>query len=183
MFSTLTFMQTLLAVGVVFNLIALVLIVVFYFKLTKSAHLAREQADWERKYKSKLSKQLLKKAEGQLTDLLGVYQKSLEQAAGEHFSKMADALSKQAREMALDAQREQKAIAKEMQFLVAQTVLKVEGELSEYKKDKIAKIDEQIKEIVREAAKEILGKSVTDSEQEEQVKAAVEQAKKDHFFK
>ncbi len=182
MFSTLTFIQTLLAVGVVFNLIALVLIVVFYFKVQKNMTFSHEQSLWERKFKTKLSKQLLKKLEGELTDLLGAYQKSLVAAARAHFSKMADALSKQAREMALDAQKEQAAAAKEMQFLVAQAVLKVEQELEEYKRTKMAKVDEQVGQIVTYAAKEVLGKSTSSSEQDDLVKEALEKAKQDHFF-
>ena len=57
-----------------------------------------------------------------------------------------------------------------------------EKELEQYKKDGLARIDEDLNRIVLEAARDVLGRSISLSEHEELVRSALEKAKKKRFF-
>jgi len=59
-----------------------------------------------------------------------------------------------------------------------ETKLRIEAEIGNYKKTRLEKIDEQIYNLVDEAAQEVLGKSLSLEDQEELVFRAIEKAKK-----
>ena len=71
---------------------------------------------------------------------------------------------------------------KESQYFVANMLSKVEKESEEYRKNKLGKIDEEIRQIVLSAAREVIGRAISLSEHEDLVNKALEKAKKEHIF-
>ncbi|MEK7581364.1 MAG: hypothetical protein AAB512_03715 [Patescibacteria group bacterium] len=70
----------------------------------------------------------------------------------------------------------------ESQFFVANMLSKVEKEVEVYKKNKMIKVDEEIRQIVLSAAREVIGRAISLSEHEDLVSKALERAKKDKIF-
>ena len=54
--------------------------------------------------------------------------------------------------------------------------------MDEYKKNRLIQVDEQVRDIVFRAAKEVIGRSISFSEHEDLVNKALERAKKEKIF-
>lgn len=107
---------------------------------------------------------------------------NLEKQVKGQLAKYAQEAQSSTRGIAKFVEDQQKAIARESQFLVANAFSRTQKELEQYKKDGLARIDEDLNQIVLEAARDILGRSISLSEHEELVRSALEAAKKKRFF-
>lgn len=80
------------------------------------------------------------------------------------------------------AKKQQESMIEESQVLVANSFSRIQKQLEEYKKNQLIKIDKQIREIILDSAREVLGRSISFSEHEDLVQQALEKARKDQFF-
>lgn len=180
----LTLSQELILVltSLLINLLVLSLVVVI-FVLQKRSLVQTKQ---DRLIDSRLKKKIAAKVEEKLGDKI---EKAVESATTnfdkQFRSKLLSAFDNSlhtAKDLASFSQEQQKAIASQSQFLVAQAVDRVEKELEEYKKNQLERIDQQIHQIIFAASREIIGRTISLSEHEGLVNQALERAKKDHFF-
>ncbi|OGD85489.1 hypothetical protein A3B51_03505 [Candidatus Curtissbacteria bacterium RIFCSPLOWO2_01_FULL_41_18] len=107
---------------------------------------------------------------------------NFERQVERQLAKYAQEAENSTRGIAKFVEDQQKVIARESQFLVASAFSRTQKELEQYKKDGLAKIDEDLNQIVLEAARDVLGRSISLSEHEELVRSALEKAKKKRFF-
>ena len=123
-----------------------------------------------------------KKAEEEVSRLVGSWQASLDRRIGGLFNMLQLSAGKKSQELA-DFVREQEAsIVKETQFLVAKNLEEVKGELAAYKTNQLKKIDSQINQMVSDVARKVIGRAIDLSAHQNLVIAALEQAKKEKFF-
>ena len=78
--------------------------------------------------------------------------------------------------------KQQEAITKESQYHVANMLLRAEKEVAGYKQTKLNEADQQIRDIVFRAAREVIGRSISFTEHEDLVNKALERAKKEKIF-
>ena len=65
---------------------------------------------------------------------------------------------------------------------IEEDIAKVQQDLEKYRKDRFAQIDQKVKEMAADVAKQVLGKTIDISTHEELVKSALERAKKEGFL-
>jgi len=72
--------------------------------------------------------------------------------------------------------------AKQSQFYVANMLAKIEVDAKDYRENKFKEIDQEIRQIVLAAAREVIGRAISLSEHEDLVNKALERAKRDKLF-
>src|SRR4030043_1100286 len=164
--------MTNLILGLIFVTNVLLIISVFLLltKLKKINSIIQKGPTVNRRINTKAAKCLEEKANEEFSKIVISYKKSLDAGLKKCFSDLADAASKQNRDLAVFCENQQKAITSETQYLVANNVVKVENEIENYRKDRIAAIDKQVTSAVNNLAKEILGKTIDLSTHEELVR-------------
>lgn len=164
---------------VVFVLLAafLVLGTILSFKLGKKSAAGRKLLE-----QAELNDQLKTLLEKKLADILGPIEGMLKTKTEADLSEFSKKLEKIFAATAESSQDQQKAMVREIQYLVANKFAKVQKELEEYRNSQLKKIDAQIYLIIFEASREVLGRSISRGEHEELVRKALERAKKDRFF-
>jgi len=164
------------------NLLVLLSLALLYLKIQKFQSGAKGIAGGDRRLKAKIAKDLEKKASDQLVGIINTYSQILDRETKKHFLAVADDALRQSRYLATFVQEQEKVIAKESQYLVATSVVKVQKELDEYRKAELAKINTQINSIISEVAKRVLSKTVDLSNHQELIMEALERAKADKLF-
>lgn len=71
---------------------------------------------------------------------------------------------------------------KQSQFYVANMLAKIEADAQSYRENKFKEIDQEIRQIVLAAAREVIGRAISLSEHEDLVNKALEKAKRDKLF-
>ena len=79
-------------------------------------------------------------------------------------------------------QDQQSGVVRESQFLIAKSLEKINRELDQYRKNRLVEVDDQVRQIILSAAREVLGRSISLSEHEQLVREALDKAKKDKVF-
>jgi len=136
----------------------------------------------DKKLKTKIAKQIQEEADVQLKNVLDAVSKRLEVSVNGMVGSLTESSNKQVVELANFVREQQKVIVKESQFMLASAIDKAEKELSDYKQKRQTEINVKIFEIVRLAAKEVLGKNINPNENEKLVEDAIERAKQQKFF-
>src|SRR3990167_8711354 len=144
-----------LILGVGINLAVLVLEVVIFFKVTKNK---TDKSLLDRRYKGKIAAKVEKEAAEKLSKILDAYSLALSNQTKENFRSMTDLAANQSRELSDFIKKQEEAIVKESQYLVATNVVKMEKEMENYRQGQIKKLDSKINTVLVEVSKQVLGK-------------------------
>ena len=168
-----------LILGAGINLAVLVLLAVIYFRITKSKV---DKSLPDRRYKSKIAKKVEKEAAEKLSKILEAYSVTLENQTKENFQQMTDLAVNQSRVLSDFIKKQEEAIVKESQYLVATNVLKMEKEMVSYRQNQIKSLDAKINTVIADVAKRVLGKAVDLKSHQELVIEALNKAKAENLF-
>ena len=168
-----------LILGAGINLAVLVLLAVIYFRITKSKV---DKSLPDRRYKSKIAKKVEKEAAEKLSKILDAYSLALSNQTKENFQKMTDLAVKSGKDLADFIKKQEEAIVKESQYLVATNVVKMEKEMENYRQNQIKKLDAKINTVLTDVAKQVLGKAVDLKSHQELVVEALNKAKAENIF-
>lgn len=151
-------------------------------KISRIEKLVSDEGKLERHTNRLIGKKIDKEASEKIDKFINTAYEHLELEIDKQIKSISDRASAQAEEMTNFVKDQQESIVKETQLMVANIVLKAQKEAEEYRANQIDRVESQISSIVAVAAKEVLGRVVTVTEQEDLVKQALEKAKKDRFF-
>ena len=172
-------MTTLLALTLALNIILAFLVLIAILKIAKLESLFRKP---EAHKSTKLSKNFEKKVEAEVEKLIAVAGRRIDAKLLEYFQTLVDDATRKGAELAAFAEKQQGVIVKETQFLVARDIAKLQEDIQKYRADKFAGIDQEVKNMVYEIAKQVLGKAIDVSTHEDLVKAALERARKENLL-
>ena len=136
----------------------------------------------DNRIRQKVSKKIEQLATERLDEVIKKTTTKLEAELKKHFSDLADFAANESNEMGKFIIKQQEAITKESQYHVANMLLKAEREVAKHKETKLKEVDEQVRDIVFRAAREVIGRSISFSEHEDLVNKALERAKKEKIF-
>ena len=151
-------------------------------KISKIEKLVSDEGKLERQTNRLIGKKIDKEASEKIDKFLNTAYEHLELEIDKQIRSISEKAGSQADEMTKFIREQQSSIVRESQLMVANIVMKAEKEAEGYRKNQIDRLESQISSIVASAAKEVLGKVVSTTEQEDLVKQALERAKKDRFF-
>lgn len=97
----------------------------------------------------------------------------------DHYKEMVREVNDEFRKKAAG---EVKEFGEEIDQEIASQLNKSKQEIEEYKKEKLANIDEAVVKVVKSASEEILGKAITLANHQTLITEALEKAKKEHFI-
>ena len=130
----------------------------------------------------KLSKNFEKKLEAEVEKLIEGSKKSLDAKLSLYFQTLVDDAARKGADLSAFIEKQQETIVKETQLFAARDIDKLKQDLEKYRSDKFAQIDQQVKVMVTDVAKQVLGKVIDVSTHENLVKDALERAKKEGFL-
>jgi F0F1-type ATP synthase membrane subunit b/b' len=168
--------------SLVVSLTTLVLILALLLKIKKESANEEKFLASDKHFREHLSKKIEELAESTIAQITSDSAERVERGVGKFIQELNDLSEAKSREIAAYVQKAEQEQVKESQFFVANMLTKAEKEVEEYKKNKISKVDEQIREIVISAAREVIGRAISLSEHEDLVNKALEKAKKDQIF-
>ena len=171
-------MITLLVLILVLNIILAFLVLIAILKITKIPLVKKPESAKN----TKLSKKLEKSLEAEIEKLIATAGRRIDAKLLEYFQALVDDAVKKGTELSSFIEKQQGAIVKETQFLAARDITKLREDLDRYRADKFAQIELQIKGMITNVAKQVLGKVIDVSTHEELVKAALERAKREKFM-
>ena len=171
-------MVTLLALTLALNIILAFLVLIAILKIAKIPLVKKPESAKN----AKLTKKLEIRLEGEVEKLIAAAGRRIDAKLAEYFQTLVDDAARKGTELAAFIEKAQGAIVKETQFLVARDIAKLQEDLQKYRADKFARIDQQVKDMVYEIAKQVLGKAIDVSTHEDLVKAALERAKKENLL-
>ncbi len=166
----------------VLSFLSLCMLTYLFFKMRKIMQRQQEIIELDRRISRRVSKKIEEMAADQLDDVVKQTSARLEKELKKHFGNLADFAATESNEMGKFIIKQQEAITKESQYHVANMLLKAEKEVEDYKKNRVEQVDEQVRDIVFRAAKEVIGRSISFSEHEDLVNKALERAKKEKIF-
>ncbi len=169
-------------ISLVVSLITFVLVLVLSIKIKKNAADEEKFLASDKHLRESLSKKIEELAASTISEITHDSASRVEKEVQRFIEELADLSSAKSREIAAFVQKAEQEQVKESQFFVANMLSKAEKEVEEYKKNKIGNVDEQIREIVISAAREVIGRAISLSEHEDLVNKALEKAKKDQIF-
>ena len=132
--------------------------------------------------RNKVSKKIEKIATERLDEVIKKTTSRLETELKKHFTDLSEFAAEESNEMGKFIIKQQEIITKQTQYHVANMLLKSEQEVSKYKQSKLNEVDQQVRDIVFKAAKEVIGRAISFTEHEDLVNKALERAKKDKIF-
>ena len=171
-------MVTLFVLIAVSNIILAFLVLIAILKIAKIS-LAKKP---ESAKNTRLTKKLEKSLEGEIEKLIAAFCRRIDAKLLEYFQTLTDDATKKGTELAAFIEKQQGAIVKETQFLVARDIAKLQEDLQKYRADKFAQIDREASQMVSDVAKQVLGKVIDVSTHEDLVKAALERAKTENLL-
>lgn len=172
-------MLTLLTLIAASEIILALLVFLAIVKIAKLESLFRKP---EGHKSPKLSKNFEKKVEAEVEKLIAAAGRRIDAKLSEYFQTLVDDATKKGTELAAFAEKQQGVIVKETQFLVARDIAKLQEDLQKYRADQMARIDQEVHQMVSDIAKQVLGKAIDVSTHEDLVKAALERAKKESLL-
>ena len=161
------------------NLAVLILVAVIYFKVAKGKI---DKSLLDRRYKGKIAAKVEKEAAEKLSKVLDAYSLALSNQTKENFQTMTDLAVKSGKDLADFIKKQEEAIVKESQYLVATNVVKMEKEMENYRQNQIKKLDSKINTVLVEVSKQVLGKAVDLKNHQELIIEALNKAKAENLF-
>ena len=175
-------MQALFVATLLINLAVLVILAAIFLLISKASHESKNLTHDERQMHKRVAKKIEEEAGEKLDAMIKLSSENLEREIRSQLTKLVDRADAQSREMTQFVAKQEEAIVRESQLMVANIVVKAEKEAEVYRQNQIDKVSAQINSIVASAAKEVLGRAISLSEHEDMVRQALEKAKKDKFF-
>jgi len=172
----------LIIISFVLSFVSLSMLTYLFAKIRKIMDQQEEIILLDNKIRRRVSKKIEELATERLDEVIKKTSTRLEDELKKHFSDLAEFAASESNEMGKFIIRQQEAITKESQFHVANMLLKSEKEVEQYKKNRLEQVDEQVRDIIFRAAKEVIGRSISFSEHEDLVNKALEKAKKEKIF-
>ncbi len=172
----------LIIISFVLSFVSLSMLTYLFAKIRKIMDQQEEIILLDNKIRRRVSKKIEELATERLDEVIKKTSIRLEDELKKHFSDLAEFAASESNEMGKFIIRQQEAITKESQFHVANMLLKSEKEVEQYKKNRLEQVDEQVRDIIFRAAKEVIGRSISFSEHEDLVNKALEKAKKEKIF-
>lgn len=163
----------------VINLAVLILLAVIYFKVAKGK---ADKSFLDRRYKGRIANKVEKEAAEKLSKILDAYSLTLENQTKENFQRLTDLAAKSGKDLADFIKKQEEAIVKESQYLVATNVVKMEQEMEKYRQNQIKKLDSRINTVIGEVAKQVLGKAVDLKSHQDLIIEALNKAKAENLF-
>jgi len=179
---TITLVTILVIISFFLSFVSLVLLTYLFTNLRKIMKQQEEIILLDNKIRHKVSKKIEKLATERLDEVIKQTTGKLEVELKKHFSNLADFTAYESNEMGKFIIKQQEAMNKESQYYVATMHIKAEQQIEKYKQDRLKAVDEQLREIVVRAAREVIGRSISFSEHEDLVNRALERAKKEKLF-
>ena len=136
----------------------------------------------DKKINKRISKKIEDLATKKIDDVIRATGARLEEELKKHFLELSNFAAEESNAMGKFIIKQQEAITKESQYHVANMLLKAEKEVAAYKQTKLNEADQQIRDIVFRAAREVIGRSISFTEHEDLVNKALERAKKEKIF-
>jgi len=170
---------TFLILASAINLTVLVMAVVIYFRVAKGK---TDKNLLDRRYKGKIAAKVEKEAAEKLSKILDAYSLALSNQTKENFQKMTDLAVKSGKDLADFIKKQEEAIVKESQYLVATNVVKMEKEMENYRQNQIKKLDAKINTVLTDVAKQVLGKAVDLKSHQDLIIEALNKAKAENLF-
>ncbi len=164
------------------SLITFVLVLTLLFKIKNNSDNEEKFLESSKHLREHLSKKIEELATSTISEITGDSAARVEKEVQKFIGELSDLSTTKSREIAAYVQKAEEEQVKESQFFVANMLSKAEKEVEEYKKNKLIKVDQQIREIVIAAAREVIGRAISLSEHEDLVNKALEKAKKDQIF-
>lgn len=169
-------------ISLVVSLITFALVLVLLYKIKKSNVNEEKFLASDTQLREHLSKKIEELAASTIWEITGDSAVRVEKEVQKFIGELSDLSTTKSREIAAYVQKAEQEQIKESQFFVANMLSKAEKEVEEYKKNKLIKVDSQIREIVIAAAREVIGRAISLSEHEDLVTKALEKAKKEQIF-
>src|SRR3989344_7834501 len=166
----------------ILSFLSLSMLTYLFAKIRKIMYQQEEIILLDNKIRRRVSKKIEQLATERLDEVIKKTSTRLEEELKKHFSDLAQFAANESNEMGKFVIKQQEAITKQSQYHVANMLLKSEKEVDEYKKNRLIQVDEQVRDIVFRAAKEVIGRSISFSEHEDLVNKALERAKKEKIF-
>lgn len=179
---TITLITILIIISFFLSFISLVLLTYLFTNLRKIMKQQEEIILLDNKIRQKVSKKIEKLATERLDEVIKQTTGKLEAELKKHFSDLADFTAYESNEMGKFIIKQQEAMNKESQYYVATMHLKAEKDIERYRQERLKKVDEELRDIVFRAAREVIGRSISFSEHEDLVNRALERAKKEKLF-
>src|SRR3989344_2856080 len=127
-------------------------------------------------------KKLKDEIDTEIEEILSPVKKTFEREVRNHLEKLATEAEVRNEQMTKFIQDQQSGVVRESQFLIAKSLEKINRELDQYRKNRLVEVDDQVRQIILSAAREVLGRSISLSEHEQLVREALDKAKKDKVF-
>ena len=161
------------------NLAVLILLTVVFFRQSGGKS---DKSLLDRRYKGRIAAKVEKEAAEKLSKIFDAYSLALSNQTKENFRKMTDLAAKSGEDLADFIKKQEEAIVKESQYLVATNVLKMEKEMENYRQNQIKKLDSKINSVLVEVSKQVLGKAVDLKNHQELIIEALDKAKAENLF-
>lgn len=166
----------------VVSFLTLFVVVIVFFKIKKTFRSEEKLVAGDLKLREDLAIQIEDIATRQIKSMVSESGAKIEAEVRKFSEELARVAHAKSTELAAYIEKTQQEQVKESQFFVANMLTRIEKEADEYRRNKLLKVDEQIRQIVLSAAREVIGRSISLTEHEDLVTKALERAKKDQIF-
>lgn len=167
-------------VSLFFSFASFVLVCAVFIK-TLNSHKAKN-----RELGDALSHAVSKKIDESVERILGSTLEDSRKKIDGEISKFSEELLRlihaRSAELSAYVDKNQQEQAKQSQFYVANMLAKIEADAQGYRENKFKEIDQEIRQIVLAASREVIGRAISLSEHEDLVNKALEKAKRDKLF-
>lgn len=174
--------NSILIFSLVLNVAGLVGIIYALLKFEKAVSREKKVVERDRKEREEAIDKVDIVVRKYLDEILGTPAQKMERETQRFIEELARLMHAKSTELAAFIEKSQHEQVKESQFFVANMLSKIEKDADDYRQNKLKKVDEQIREIVQSAAREVIGRAISLSEHEDLVVKALERAKRDRVF-
>ena len=172
----------LIILSFVLSFMSLSMMTILFIRMRRVLKQQEEIILMDKRINKRISKKIEDLATKKIDDVVRATGIRLEEELKKHFLELSKFAAEESNEMGKFIIKQQEAITKESQYHVANMLLKAEKEVAAYKQTKLNEADQQIRDIVFRAAREVIGRSISFTEHEDLVNKALERAKKEKIF-
>lgn len=175
-------LETLQVISIALSLFTLVVVFFVFFRIWRVLTVEKKLASEERKIRLEISAKIGEVAATHLQGMTAESTVKLDHEVRKFTEELERLMHARSAEVTAMIEKAQTDQIKESQFFVANLLTKLEKEAQEYKENKLKAVDEQIRQIVLSAAREVIGRSISLTEHEDLVVKALERAKREKVF-
>lgn len=182
MFWELNFAEIIVIASVVVNLGLIILMCFLYVKVGHLAEAGGAAARLEKHARSRLSRKTSDALSRQVNEVVGNIGKRLQQELEGVVSDFSREASVKMQSLAQNIAQQEESVLKESQVIVAKIVNDAKVEADNYKKRQMEGAAKNVYDVVIQASKQVIGKTINPGEHQKLVEEALERAKRDKFF-